>query len=354
MATIAANGSHEAGAIEAVLARGLRGQWYPVAKSVQVKRGETFALPFMGEDLVLWRDAAGAVHCVENYCPHRGAPLSRGEVVAEGLSCRYHGVTLDGSGTIVRVPAMADCVLEGRKAIAAYAVHELADAIFLYLPSAENPEPIPFDAPPELADGEWASFLCTSRWDCSYRYALDNLADPMHGCYLHSVSFTLHLGQKQDTMRIERQEHEGFRVERVAQQDTNFDWTEMVIKPGQMHCRLDIPYPPTGGPGGPFRIIGYVTPLGENSCMVFFWRCRRVSGLARESWKLLYRAFWEERHWHVLEQDREILEAMPVNARRRELLYQHDIGVTRLRQIMTRAAEREVAASASDAAIAAE
>ena len=355
MATIAANGTHDQAAVEAALTQGLRGQWYPVAKSVQVKRGATFALPFMGEQLVLWRDEAGSVHCVEDYCPHRGAPLSRGEVIPEGLSCRYHGVTLDGTGTIVRVPAMADCPLEGRKAIAAYAVEEIADAIFLYLPSAENPEPLPFVPPIELAGTEWASFLCTSRWDCNYRYALDNLADPMHGCYLHAESFTLNLGQKQDTMRIERHE-EGFRVERVAQQDVNFDWTEMAMPPGQMYCRLDIPYPASGGPGGPFRIIGYVTPLGENSCMVFFWRCRQVSGAARESWRLLYRAFWEARHWHVLEQDRVILEAMPTNARRRELLYQHDIGVTRLRQMMTRSAERQVAAeaAAAGAAIAAE
>ena len=264
-------------------------------------------------------------------------------------------MTLDGSGTIVRVPAMADCVLEGRKAIAAYAVHELADAIFLYLPSAENPEPIPFDAPPELADGEWASFLCTSRWDCSYRYALDNLADPMHGCYLHSVSFTLHLGQKQDTMRIERQEHEGFRVERVAQQDTNFDWTEMVIKPGQMHCRLDIPYPPTGGPGGPFRIIGYVTPLGREQLHgVLLALPPRVGPRARVLEAALPCVLGGTSLARPRAGSRDPRSHARERARRRELLYQHDIGVTRLRQIMTRAAEREVAASASDAAIAAE
>ena len=46
----------------------------------------------------------------------------------------------------------------------------------------------------------------------------------------------------------------------------------------QVYCRLDIPYPEAAGPGGPFRIIGYTTPVDERSCLVFFWRFRQVSG----------------------------------------------------------------------------
>jgi hypothetical protein len=252
-------------------------------------------------------------------------------------------VTLDGDGTIVKVPALPECTLEGRRAIDGFKVAEAGGAVFIYMPSVDRPEAPEFVAPPEFTSPDWASFLCMARWDCSYRYALDNLADPMHGCYLHAESFTLSEGEKQDTLRIERLDA-GFRVERVAQQDVNFDWTEMVIEPAETYCRLDIPYPASAGPGGVFRIIGFVTPLDENSCFVFFWRCRQVTGLARESWRFLYRTTWEARHWHVLEQDREILEAMPAEARRREMLYQHDIGVTRMRQIMARTAERQIAA----------
>ena len=41
-------------------------------------------------------------------------------------------------------------------------------------------------------------------------------------------------------------------------------------------------------------IIGYTTPVDGRSCLVFFWRLRRVSGIARESWRFLYRATLEE------------------------------------------------------------
>ena len=69
----------------------------------------------LGRNLVLWRDTQGKLNCLEDYCPHRGARLSRGEVNADNISCRSPGVTLDGSGTIVDVPAMPGCALEGRR-----------------------------------------------------------------------------------------------------------------------------------------------------------------------------------------------------------------------------------------------
>ena len=98
------------------------------------------------------------------------------------------------------------------------------------------------------------------------------------------------------------------------------------------------------------RIVGFVTPIDEHSCKVFFWRMRKVEGIARESWLLLCRAELEERHWNVLEQDRVMLEGMPDDARKREMLYQHDLGVSRIRQILTRAAKEQVEAELAQVA----
>ena len=53
----------------------------------------------------------------------------------------------------------------------------------------------------------------------------------------------------------------------------------------------------------------------------------------------MYRAVLEGRHWHVLEQDREMVEAMPPDARKREMLYQHDVGVARIRQSLVNKAK---------------
>jgi hypothetical protein len=93
---------------------------------------------------------------------------------------------------------------------------------------------------------------------------------------------------------------------------------------------------------------------GYSRCKVFFWRIRQVEGLARESWRLLYRAKLEQNHWNVLEQDQVMLEGMPDDARKREMLYQHDLGVSRIRQILTRAAKTQIEAELKADQVAAE
>ncbi|MBX9464411.1 Rieske 2Fe-2S domain-containing protein [Neoaquamicrobium sediminum] len=322
---------------------GLLGQWYPVAKSVEVKATKPYGTRLLGDKIVLWRDTEGRLRCVEDFCPHRGAPLSYGEIHEGNIGCRYHGVVVNGDGVVVRVPAMPECALEGRKALKSFEVTEANDAVFVYVPSIEQPEAPELVLPKELTSDDWTGFLCTGLWETNYRYALDNLADPMHGCYLHAESFTLAFGSKQDLMKLDKTDA-GFRVSRVGQVGENFDWTEFEVHPGSMFCFLEIPYPPAAGPGGVFRIIGFVTPVDATTCKVFFWRMRQVSGLARESWRFLYRARLERNHWNVLEQDRVMLEGMPDDARRREMLYQHDLGVSRVRQILTRAAKSQVEA----------
>lgn len=328
---------------------GLLGQWYPVAKSVEIKTTMPYGTKLLGEKLVLWRGADGKIKCIEDFCPHRGAPLSYGEIHEGNIGCRYHGVIVDGEGVVVRVPAMPECALEGRKALKHFEVTEAHDAVFVYIPSLAQPEAPPLALPKEFTDPAWTGFLCTSVWGTNYRYALDNLADPMHGCYLHSESFTLAYGSKQDLMRLDKTE-KGFHITRVGQVGDNFDWSEFVVDQGSVYCFLDIPYPAAAGPGGNMRIIGFATPVDATTCKVFFWRMRKVEGLARESWRFLYRAVLEERHWNVLEQDRVMLEGMPDDARKREMLYQHDLGVSRIRQILTRAAKEQIEAELAQAA----
>ena len=180
------------------------------------------------------------------------------------------------------------------------------------------------------------------RWDCSYRYVYDNFADPMHACYLHADSFTLAFGAKQDVMKVEQRD-DGFYIARVEQKDVNSTgptWCSTATR------LLPARHSLSRGrrPGGPFRIIGYTTPVDERSCLVFFWRFRQVGGIARESWRFLYRATLEQRHWHVLEQDREMLTNIPADAHKREMLYQHDVGVARMRRILSQQVKSQLAA----------
>lgn len=329
--------------VEERLNNGLLGQWYVIAKSPQIQLGKHLVVKALGRQLVLWRGGDGVLRCTEDYCPHRGAPLSHGKVKGCNMACAYHGVEMDGNGVVAKVPALKDCNLEGSKEIDAYAVEEHAGGVFCYFPSADQSDPIPLQLPHEFEDESYEFFLTTSLWETNYRYALENIADPMHGPHLHGDTFTLSGGSREDRVKLTAVDG-GFNVERVAQQGANFDWAQIIVENGTPHCRVNIPYPPAGGPGGMMRVVNFLTPVDEDNCRIFFWRCRKVQGLEREVWRFLFRTTFEPLHWYVLEQDRAILSIMPKNARDREKLYQHDIGITRLRQTLGRLARAQITA----------
>src|SRR5438445_11282094 len=167
--------------------------------------------------------------------------------------------------------------------------------------------------------------------------------DPMHGTFLQKESHTMSFGDTTASFQV-RETPTGFVVEKEGQRNVNFDWTEFVDA-GAHWLRLEIPYPPTGGPGGNFHIVGVYTPIDEKRAAVFHWRCRKVEGWQRDTWRFLYKNRLEERHWKVLEQDRAILEAMEPDANQHEMLYQHDMGIVRLRRHLRNLAKAQIAAA---------
>ncbi len=329
--------------VEELLSLGVRNRWYAIAAGWMVKDSPV-GMTRLGERIVVWRDAEGGVHAMEDRCPHRGARLSMGWNLGDRIACWYHGVETGADGVVRRVPAAADCPLQGRKAVRTYPCFERAGGIFAYFGDELNPDPVAFDLPEELAGDEWGAILCTAHWRCDYRYAIDNVMDPMHGRYLHAESHSMAEGPKEARMRS-RETDAGFVFEKIGQHGLNFDWVEFADT-GAHWMRLAIPYRKDAGPGGPFGIVGFVTPIDRANCRVFFWRTRKVEGWRRDLWRFMYRNRLEGLHWAVLEQDRAVLEAMDADARELEFLYQHDTGLARVRRLLRAQAEAQVAARA--------
>lgn len=325
---------------EARLNTGLRNYWYPVAASWQVTHAP-IGITRLGQDIVVWRDNVGRLNALEDRCPHRGARLSMGWNLGDRVACWYHGVEVGGDGQVKSVPAVENCPLEGRTCVRSYPVEEQAGAIFLWFGDRAPTEADALHLPEELVSEEHTNFLCVAHWDCNYRYAIDNVMDPMHGAYLHAVSHSMASGEKSATMQVVETEH-GLVFEKTGQRGVNFDWVEFG-ETGTLWLRLSIPYRDKVGPGGPFGIVGIATPVDEDHCQVFFWRTRHVQGWERDVWRFLYRNRLEGLHWDVLEQDRVVLESMAPNARDREMLYAHDAGITRVRRLLKRRADAEVA-----------
>lgn len=329
--------------VDELLERGLYNLWYPVCPSRFVAE-RPVSLRRLGYKIVLWREADGTLHALEDHCPHRGAPLSQGVNLGDRLACPYHGVEVRCDGTVTKVPAAPGCALEGKQAARAFHVTERHDAIWLYnarLPLPSGTEPPPLVLPDELASPEWSSFLCYVEWKGDYRYVADNVMDPMHGTFLHKQSHSMAEGDIHAKFELKTRPT-GFEFSKVGQHDVNFDWVEFGDT-GTHWMRLAIPYPRTGGPGGSFGIIGSYTPISPSLSAVFFWRCRRVQGWQRDVWRFLYRNRLEARHWGVLEQDRVLMEGMEPDANRRENLYEHDLGIVRYRRYMKKLATDQLA-----------
>jgi len=329
--------------VDAILADGLKDLWYPICPSDFVAE-RPVSLRRLGRKLVIWRETSGVLHALDDHCPHRGAPLSLGIALGDRIACGYHGVQVRFDGVVTSVPGSPGCKLEGSKATRSFHVCEAAGAIFLYNSSVDVAEPPPLRLPEELTSDEYSSFLCYTEWKGDYRYVIDNVMDPMHGTFLHKQSHSMAEGDATAAFRI-RETDTGFFFEKEGQRGVNFDWTEWANT--DLHwMRLEIPYPKTGGPGGGFTIIGSYTPIVENVAAVFHWRCRKLApGWQRNVWRFLYRNRLEARHWAVLEQDRAVLEVMEPDANQNEHLYQHDMGIVRLRRHLRNLAKAQLAAA---------
>lgn len=326
--------------VDAALEVGLKDLWYPICPSSFVKEAPV-SLRRLGYKIALWRDQQGKVHALEDHCPHRGAPLSLGVILGDRIACPYHGVEVRADGVVTRVPGSPGCKLEGAQSTRRFHTEERNGAIFVY--NATDPflaSPPPLVLPEQLSSPEWSSFLCYTEWGGDYRYVIDNVMDPMHGAYLHKQSHTMSEGEMIADFQI-RDTETGFFFEKKNQRNVNFDWTEW-MDTGIHLMRLEIPYPKTGGPGGSFTIIGSYTPITKGVSGVFHWRCRRVSGWERDTWRFLYKNRLEQRHWNVLEQDRVAMEHMEPDANKREHLYHHDMGIVRLRRHLRNLANQQL------------
>ncbi|MEO0410522.1 MAG: aromatic ring-hydroxylating dioxygenase subunit alpha [Pseudomonadota bacterium] len=81
----------------------LKNHWYVAATLAELEDGP-LARTVMDEPLVFANFPDGRYGALEDACPHRRLPLSKGTMVGEGLQCGYHGLTFDADGACVRAP----------------------------------------------------------------------------------------------------------------------------------------------------------------------------------------------------------------------------------------------------------
>jgi phenylpropionate dioxygenase-like ring-hydroxylating dioxygenase large terminal subunit len=87
--------------------RALHRSWFPVARSVDLDSPQAATL--LGRPLVVYRTASGRAVVQDARCLHRGASLTLGKVVGEGIACPYHGWQYEAEqGRCVHIPSLDD------------------------------------------------------------------------------------------------------------------------------------------------------------------------------------------------------------------------------------------------------
>jgi phenylpropionate dioxygenase-like ring-hydroxylating dioxygenase large terminal subunit len=163
----------------------LRRFWYPVMPIAHLADGpKPFRL--LGEDIVLWLDAAGAPCAVVDRCCHRTARLSRGFVENGAIVCGYHGWTYDGTGACIRIPQAADPSRRIKFKVDGYRADTRYGYVWVCLgePLAEIPR---------FEEAETEGFRRIDQfyeiWRCAGLRLMENSFDNSHIAYVHRESF---------------------------------------------------------------------------------------------------------------------------------------------------------------------
>ncbi len=159
--------------------------WYHAAWNSEVEAGaKPLARTLLNEDVVIYRDAQGAAHVLEDRCCHRATPLRLGEVVENGIQCGYHGLIFDGDGKCVHVPGSD--VIPSKARVRSYPVVEKNEIIWAWMgdPALADESRV-LDFPWNDDHENWPHIHELLEIECNYSLLIDNLMDLTHIPFIH-------------------------------------------------------------------------------------------------------------------------------------------------------------------------
>jgi len=163
--------------------------WYVAAMPEEID-AKPLGRKVCGESIVFYRGEEGRVAALEDFCPHRGAPLSLGYVSEGKLVCGYHGLEMGCEGKTIAMPGQR---VRGFPAIRAYPVVERYGFIWVWPGDASKADESLIPVQEWHDNPEWAYGGGLYHIQCDYRLMIDNLMDLTHETYVHSNS----IGQKE-------------------------------------------------------------------------------------------------------------------------------------------------------------
>lgn len=164
----------------------VRNSWYVAGWSKNFDNSLR-SLEIVGLRIVLYRASTGKLTALEDRCPHRLLPLSKGKLVDDNIQCGYHGMTFNGAGTCVRVPGQDNT--PERANVHAFPIEERHGVVWIWMgdPNLTDPDTI-FDIP-EMSNDIWHIHHGGQlHIRAHYLNVAENLVDPAHVSFVHPTT----------------------------------------------------------------------------------------------------------------------------------------------------------------------
>ncbi|ROT45341.1 aromatic ring-hydroxylating dioxygenase subunit alpha [Pusillimonas sp. NJUB218] len=163
--------------------------WYVAATPDEID-GKPLGRKICNEQIVFYRGPDGKPVALDDYCPHRGAPLSLGKVESGKLICGYHGLAMGSEGKAVSMPGQR---VSGFPCVQSYPVEERYGFIWVWPGDKDKADPELIHKLHWADNPDWAYGGGLYHFNCDYRFVIDNLMDLTHETYLHPTS----IGQRE-------------------------------------------------------------------------------------------------------------------------------------------------------------
>lgn len=164
----------------------VRNAWYVAGWSAEFQGGLS-PIEITAQRMVFFRNAAGKLKALEDRCPHRLLPLSKGKLVGETVQCGYHGMTFNGEGACVRVPGQDNTPASAQ--VRTFPVVERHGVVWVWMGSADLADEADIFDIPEFTSPDWHPHHGGHlHIKAHYLNVAENLVDPAHVSFVHPTT----------------------------------------------------------------------------------------------------------------------------------------------------------------------
>lgn len=164
-----------------------RNMWWVAARADEVT-GKPLARWILEMPVVMYRLAGGTPVALDDRCPHRWAPLSKGEVVNDQIVCPYHGLEFASNGKCSKIPTQD--IIPPAMCVRSYPVKESGAFIWIWMGDADEVDK--HDPPIDMSyttDPNWSVVGGYYDVACNWIMIRENVMDLTHIAYLHKSTF---------------------------------------------------------------------------------------------------------------------------------------------------------------------